>query len=141
MKLSEILDTDLTSKFLSDSSDRDKAFWKIRDNCGLCTLDMISWAKKQGITLTRVKGHLKIDEVVHDKADFTHEMRDEFLKSGLSWNSATDRKQWIERSKYNEDWHLVPHFWAEDSKGNIYDPAGKLQNPKLTLSTDRYIKN
>ena len=36
----------------------------------------------------------------HDKADFTPQMKKEFMQSGLDWNSAKDREKWIEQSKY-----------------------------------------
>ena len=40
------------------------------------------WAKNQGIDLTRVEGYFKADHVVSSKADFTREMKDEFLDAG-----------------------------------------------------------
>jgi hypothetical protein len=114
-----------------------------RDQCGPACLDFIDWAKQQGIELKRVRGEFVADEVVHAKADFTPEMKKEFMQSGLDWNSAADRKAWIEQSKYAEEWKRVPHYWTVDKDGNIHDPSGYQQLVKTGLAKDldpsRYI--
>jgi len=114
-----------------------------RDMCGPACLDFIDWAKQQGIELKRVRGEFVADEVVSAKADFTPEMKKEFAQSGLDWNSAADRKAWIEQSKYAEEWKRVPHYWTVDKDGNIHDPSGYQQLVKTGLASDldpgRYI--
>lgn len=114
-----------------------------RDMCGPACLDFIDWAKQQGIELKRVRGEFVADEVVSAKADFTPEMKKEFMQSGLDWNSAADRKAWIEQSKYAEEWKRVPHYWTVDKDGNIHDPSGYQQLVKTGLAKDldpsRYI--
>jgi len=114
-----------------------------RDMCGPACLDFIDWAKQQGIELKRVRGEFVADEVVSAKADFTPEMKKEFAQSGLDWNSAADRKAWIEQSKYAEEWKRVPHYWTVDKDGNIHDPSGYQQLVKTGLAKDldpsRYI--
>lgn len=115
-----------------------------RDTCGPACIDFISWAKREkGIDLSRVRGEFVADEVVHDKADFTSQMKQEFMESGLNWNSAKDRKKWIEKSKYAQEWKRVPHYWTVDKKGNIHDPSGYQQlvatGLAKNLNPSRYI--
>jgi len=115
-----------------------------RDTCGPACIDFISWARREkGIELKRVRGEFVADQVVHAKADFTPEMKQEFAQSGLDWNSAKDRKAWIEQSKYAEEWRRVPHYWTVDKDGNIHDPSGYQQIVKTGLASDldpsRYI--
>ena len=129
----------LVDKFLKATGGK----YSKRDQCGPACIDFISWAKKQGIELKRVRGEFVADEVVHAKADFTPEMKREFMQSGLDWNSAADRKAWIEQSKYAEEWKRVPHYWTVDKDGNIHDPSGYQQLVKTGLASDldpsRYI--
>jgi translation elongation factor EF-1beta len=131
----------LVDNFLSSLTDKEIKFYSIRDNCGPCCLDFISYAAKQGVNLKRVRGEFRVDSVVHDKSDFTPDMKTEFRSSGLNFNDSKDRKHWIEQSKYSESWHLIPHYWCIDSRGIIYDPAGVLQfkNVSSDLSKNRYI--
>lgn len=108
-----------------------------RDNCGPSALDFLDWADSKGIKgLKRMKGYFKADSVVHDKADFTKEMKKEFLASGMDFNSASARKKWLEDSKYADEWKRIPHYWVEDGKGNIYDPSGQGQIIKTGLAKD-----
>ena len=129
----------LVDKFLKSTGGK----YGKRDQCGPACLDFIDWAKKQGIELKRVRGEFVADQVVSAKADFTPEMKKEFAQSGLDWNSAADRKAWIEQSKYAEEWKRVPHYWTVDKDGNIHDPSGYQQLVKTGLAKDldpsRYI--
>ena len=132
-------DGSLVDKFLKATGGK----YGKRDNCGPACLDFIDWAKQQGIELKRVRGEFVADEVVSAKADFTPEMKKEFMQSGLDWNSAKDRKAWIEQSEYAEEWRRVPHYWTVDKDGNIHDPSGYQQLVKTGLAKDldpkRYI--
>ncbi|MEM2159378.1 MAG: hypothetical protein QXN55_00280 [Candidatus Nitrosotenuis sp.] len=84
--------------------------------------------------MKRVKGEFKADKVVYDKADFTKEMRTDFISRKYGdFNSAADRKRFIEEF-YPEEWKLIPHYWVEDSRKNIYDPSGYPQFIKLKLA-------
>lgn len=146
MKFSEFLfenNQNIVKMFLMSLSARELKNYSIRDNCGPAALDLISFAKQNNIELTRVRGEFKADHIVFDKADFTSQMKSEFNKTGLNWNSDTDRKKWIEQSKYFKDWHNIPHYWCVDGNGKIYDPTGELQFIKTGLSKDlndrRYI--
>ena len=111
-----------------------------RDNCGPAALSFMQFLSQHGVKgLKRVEGYFKADSVVYDKADFTTEMKREFLASGGNWNNANDRKQWIENSKYADQWKFVPHYWVEDSRGNIYDAVGEEQFIKTKLAKDLSI--
>jgi len=115
-----------------------------RDNCGPAAISFMNFLKQQGIEgLKRVEGYFKADSVVYDKADFTKEMKQEFLASGGDWNNPKERKEWIENSKYASQWVYVPHYWVEDDKGNIYDAVGEEQFIKTKLAKDlnknRYV--
>ena len=137
--LQEEANDSLVDKFLKATGGK----YGKRDMCGPACLDFIDWAKQQGIELKRVRGEFVADEVVSAKADFTPEMKKEFAQSGLDWNSAADRKAWIEQSKYAEEWKRVPHYWTVDKDGNIHDPSGYQQLVKTGLASDldpsRYI--
>ena len=137
--LQEEANDSLVDKFLKATGGK----YGKRDMCGPACLDFIDWAKQQGIELKRVRGEFVADEVVSAKADFTPEMKKEFAQSGLDWNSAADRKAWIEQSEYAEEWKRVPHYWTVDKDGNIHDPSGYQQLVKTGLAKDldpsRYI--
>jgi len=137
--LQEEANGSLVDKFLKATGGK----YGKRDMCGPACLDFIDWAKQQGIELKRVRGEFVADEVVSAKADFTPEMKKEFAQSGLDWNSAADRKAWIEQSEYAEEWKRVPHYWTVDKDGNIHDPSGYQQLVKTGLASDldpsRYI--
>ena len=135
-----LIESNLVDEFLNSTKEK----FSKRDTCGPACIDFISWAKREkGIDLTRVRGEFVADEVVSAKADFTPEMKKEFAQSGLDWNSAKDRKAWIEQSKYAEEWRRVPHYWTVDKDGNIHDPSGYQQIVKTGLASDldpsRYI--
>lgn len=135
--IAENSDDDLVSEFLKSISPRELRYYSIRDNCGPAALDMMYWAKKKGIDLTKHGGFFVADHVVYDKADFTKEMKIEFKHSGLDFNNPDDRKQFIETNpKYSEEWKKIPHFWLQDAQGNIYDPSGYIQFVKTGLSSD-----
>ena len=131
--------SDLVDEFLKSTGQK----FSKRDTCGPACIDFISWARQKGIELKRVRGEFVADQVVHAKADFTPEMKQEFMQSGLNWNSAKDRKAWIEQSEYAEEWQRVPHYWTVDKDGNIHDPSGYQQLVKTGLASDldpsRYI--
>jgi hypothetical protein len=144
MFLSEIK-LNIVDEFLNSLSTNELRMYSIRDNCGPATIHFISFAKDHNITLNRVHGEFKLDTWLHDKRDFTPKMKQEFLSSGLNWNSDNDRLMWIKTSKlYSQDWKWCPHYWAEDASGKIYDPAGELQFIKTklakNLSKNRYKK-
>ena len=108
-----------------------------RDNCGPAALSFMQFLTKHGAQeLNRVEGYFKADSVVYDKADFTEEMKQEFISDGGNWNDANDRKQWIETSEYADQWKFIPHYWVQDSQGNIYDPVGEEQFIKTKLAAD-----
>jgi len=135
-----LIESNLVDEFLNSTKEK----FSKRDTCGPACIDFISWAKREkGIDLTRVRGEFVADEVVHDKADFTPQMKKEFMQSGLDWNSAKDRKKWIEQSKYAKEWKRVPHYWTIDKKGNIHDPSGYQQlvatGLAKNLNSSRYI--
>lgn len=135
--IAENSDDDLVSEFLKSISPWELRYYSIRDNCGPAALDMMYWAKKKGIDLTKHGGFFVADHVVYDKADFTKEMKIEFKHSGLDFNNPDDRKQFIETNpKYSEEWKKIPHFWLQDAQGNIYDPSGYIQFIKTGLSSD-----
>jgi len=127
----------LVSEFLKSISPKELRYYIIRDNCGPAALHMKDWAEGKGIDLTRHQGYFVADNVVYDKADFTKEMKREFIKQGLDFNDPTARKQFIESNpKYSEEWKKIPHYWLQDKQGNIYDPTGYIQFVKTGLSSD-----
>ena len=132
----------LTKQFLDKVSPNMMKFYSKRDNCGPACLDMMSMFPH----LKRIRGYFRADSVVHDKNDFTPEMKKEFHKTGMDFNNPLHRKQFIETSpKYAEEWKKIPHFWLKDADGNIHDPVGDLQFIKTGFSTDlnknRYIED
>lgn len=127
----------LVSQFLKSISPKELRYYSIRDNCGPAALHMIEWARKQGIDLKRREGYFVADNVVYDKADFTKEMKIDFLKQGLDFNDPAARKEFIELNpKYSEEWKKVPHYWLQDKQGNVYDPTGYIQFIKTGLARD-----
>ena len=139
--------SNLVNDFLNDLQTKPNLqFYKKRDNCGPACSDLISYAKKRGIELKRVRGEFHGDSVVHDKKDFTSDMKNEFKSSGLDFNNASHRKQWLENHpKYKDEWKKIPHYWTVDNSGNIHDPTGNEQIIKTGLSSDlnknRYHSN
>lgn len=114
----------------------------IRGNCGPAAIYLVDFFKIHKIEAERIKGHFKCDIPVHDKEDFTSEMKLEFRKSGLDFNSSEDRLNWIKESSYYQEWLLCPHYWVEVD-GEIFDPSGKAQfidtGLALNLETYRYL--
>lgn len=120
-----------------------KESYGIRDNCGFAAIDLVLFFESHGIPAQRVQGYFKCDIQVHNKRDFTKEMKIEFLESGLDFNSKSDRLSWLANSKYSEEWRLCPHYWVE-CEGQIFDPSGEAQFIASGLASDldenRYIK-
>ena len=106
-----------------------------RDSCGPATLDYIEWMEDKGFELKRVFGEFRVDDVLHDKEDFTPKMKSELIEAGYDFDRPEDRKAFLLKSQYAEDWHYSPHYWAE-YKGEILDPAGKLQFLNTGLASD-----
>ena len=137
---------ELVQHFLHQVSPKMLKYYSVRDNCGPAALDMIDWAKTQGIELHRVGGYFVADNIVYDKEDFTKEMKRDFLQQGLDFNDSQARKEFIESNpKYSEEWKKIPHYWLQDKQGNVYDPTGYIQFVKTGLSKDldpvRYEKH
>jgi len=129
--------SNLVSQFLKSISPKELRYYSIRDNCGPAALHMRDWAQKQGIDLKRHGGYFVADNVVSDKADFTKEMKRDFLKQGLDFNDPNARKEFIESNpEYSEEWKKVPHYWLQDKQGNVYDPTGYIQFIKTGLARD-----
>jgi hypothetical protein len=128
---------DLVTNFWNSLSDKQKRVYSIRDNCGPACLDFINFAKKNhGVDLKRISGFFKADIPVTEKADFTNEMKKELLSTGMDFNSADDRRKFVENSKYHEQWKHIPHYWAIDNSGKIYDPSGHAQFKHMTADFD-----
>ena len=135
--LTESTQPKLVSEFLQSISPKELRQYSIRDNCGPAALHMMSWAKQKGLELTRFGGYFVADNVVYDKADFTKEMKREFVKQGLDFNDPTVRKQFIESNpNYSEEWKKIPHYWLQDKQSNVYDPSGYIQFIKTGLAQD-----
>ena len=117
------------------SSSELKMFCK-RDGCGPAALDLKSFAKERGIELKRIEGFFHADKVASEKKDFTPEMKDEFLDQGGNFNNAKEREEWVENSKYSDQWKFIPHYWLEDDKGTIYDPVGQEQFIDMGFAKD-----
>ena len=117
------------------SSSELKMFCK-RDGCGPAALDLKSFAKERGIELKRIEGFFHADKVASEKKDFTPEMKDEFLDQGGNFNNAKEREEWVENSKYSDQWKFIPHYWLEDDKGNVYDPVGQEQFIDMGFAKD-----
>ena len=141
MRIQEILNesssTDLVSQFLKSIPPKELRYYSIRDNCGPAALHMMSWAREKGLELQRYGGYFVADNVVYDKADFTKEMKREFLQQGLDFNDPHSRKEFIESTpEYSEEWKKVPHYWLQDKQGNVYDPTGYIQFVNTGLAKD-----
>lgn len=135
--LPESVSSDLVSTFLKSISPKELRLYSVRDNCGPAALHMKDWAEGQGINLQRYGGYFTADNVVYDKADFTKDMKKEFLRQGLNFNDTEARKQFIETNpKYSEEWKKIPHYWLQDSQGQVYDPTGYIQFVKTGLAKD-----
>ena len=135
--LTESTQSNLVSEFLQSISPKELKQYSIRDNCGPAALQMKDWAKQKGLDLTRFGGYFVADNVVHNKADFTKEMKREFIQQGLDFNDPQSRKEFIESNpNYSEEWKKIPHYWLQDSQGNIYDPTGYIQFIKTGLAKD-----
>lgn len=141
MRIQEILNesssTDLVSQFLKSIPPKELKYYSIRDNCGPAALHMMRWAREKGLELQRYGGYFVADNVVYDKADFTKEMKREFLQQGLDFNDPHSRKEFIESTpEYSEEWKKVPHYWLQDKQGNVYDPTGYIQFVNTGLAKD-----
>ena len=124
MRIQEILNesssTDLVSQFLKSIPPKELKYYSIRDNCGPAALHMMSWAREKGLELQRYGGYFVADNVVYDKADFTKEMKHEFLQQGLDFNDPKSRQEFIASNpKYSKEWKKVPHYWLQDKQGNV----------------------
>ena len=133
----------LVQQFKKEVGAKQCSLYGKRDNCGPAALDFISWAESKGIKgLKRIDGYFKADIPVSSKRDFTREMKQEFLNDGGNWDSAKERFDWINSSKYVKQWKYIPHYWVEDTNGKIYDPSGQQQfidaGYAKDLNSDRY---
>jgi hypothetical protein len=127
----------LVLQFLKSITPKELRYYSIRDNCGPAALHMMDWAKGKGIKLNRVNGYFVADNVVYDKADFTKEMKHEFLQQGLDFNDPKSRQEFIASNpKYSKEWKKVPHYWLQDDQGTVYDPTGYIQFIKTGLAKD-----
>ena len=127
----------LVLQFLKSITPKELRYYSIRDNCGPAALHMMDWAKEKGIELHRVNGYFVADNVVYDKADFTKEMKHEFLQQGLDFNDPKSRQEFIASNpKYSKEWKKVPHYWLQDDQGTVYDPTGYIQFIKTGLAKD-----
>jgi predicted nucleotidyltransferase len=135
----------LVNDFLSTKTNHERRFYAIRDNCGPAASDMRNWLENtKGIKTKRVRGEFVADDIVSEKADFTPDMKKEFISAGLDWNSPEDRYNFIKNNpKYATEWKKIPHYWLTDKSGEIYDPTGYIQFINTGLATDlnkrRYI--
>ena len=127
----------LVLQFLKSITPKELRYYSIRDNCGPAALHMMDWAKEKGIELHRVNGYFVADNVIYDKADFTKEMKHEFLQQGLDFNDPKSRQEFIASNpKYSKEWKKVPHYWLQDDRGTVYDPTGYIQFIKTGLAKD-----
>lgn len=124
------------SEFLSSKTPKERNSYCKRDNCGPAALDFIDHQKGKTI-LKRVRGTFRADNVVHNKADFTKEMKHEFEGTKQDFNNSKHRHDFIaNHPKYKDEWKKVPHYWTTDDKGKIHDPSGLAQLVKTGLSKD-----
>jgi hypothetical protein len=117
----------LIDAWKKETSDSEIKYFCKRDNCGPAAIDFRNWAQSLGIKLKRIEGFFHADKVVSGKRDFTPEMKDEFLDQGGNFNNPKEREEWVENSKYSDQWKFIPHYWLEDNKGTVYDPVGQEQ--------------
>jgi hypothetical protein len=135
--INESVSIDLVTDFLKSIHPKELRYYSIRDNCGPAALHMKDWAKSKGIELQRYGGYFTADDVAYDKADFTKEMKREFLRQGLDFNDPNARKQFIKSNpEYSEEWKKIPHYWLQDKLGSVYDPTGYIQFIKTGLAKD-----
>jgi len=125
--IEENITQNLIDAWKKETSDSEIKMFCKRDGCGPGALDFKNFAKERGIELKRIEGFFHADKVASEKKDFTPEMKDEFLDQGGNFNNAKEREEWVENSKYSNQWKFIPHYWLEDDKGNIYDPVGQEQ--------------
>lgn len=136
--------SDLVRDFIKDKSAHGavtgvKNYGK-RDNCGPACYDLIHHAKQKNTKLHLVKGTFHTDNAVHEKGDFTKEMKADFKKTGRDFDNKEHRKQFIENHPvYSKENKKIPHYWTKDDKGNIHDPSGHSQFVKKGLSKDLHI--
>lgn len=120
-----------------------KSSYGIRDNCGIAASDLVLFFEKHNVFSERVFGYFNCDIPVHDKLDFTSQMKIDFLKQGLNFSSKEARLNWIMASSYYSEWLKCPHYWVEVS-GQIFDPSGVAQFVDSGLSKDveawRYLR-
>lgn len=118
--------TTLEQQWLDSLQNEEKAFLSTRDNCGYAALLFIDFVKETtGQEFMRIRGEFIVDVVLHDKDDFTKEMKNQLKKDGFNFHNTNDRKQWIENSEHKDEWQKCPHYWVVDEKGNIFDPIAK----------------
>lgn len=130
--------------FLASVPQVQRVWYYKRDNCGPAALDLIEFAKKRNVQLARVRGCFTADVPVSAKADFTPEMKQQLIDSGLDFNNEADRNTFINSNQeYAEEWKNIPHFWTVDSEGAIHDPSGYYQFVRTALAADtdrwRYV--
>ena len=136
-RLLHLLESNLIDDFHKSCSSEQLRSYSKRDNCGPAALDFIDHHAKNGVKLTRVRGNFVADHAVHDKNDFTPDMKKEFYTTNKDFNNKDHRKEFIENHpKYKEEWKKIPHYWTKDEQGNIHDPSGHSQFIKSGLSKD-----
>ena len=134
--IEENITQNLIDAWKKETSDSEIKMFCKRDGCGPGALDFKNFAKERGIELKRIEGFFHADKVASEKKDFTPEMKDEFLDQGGNFNNAKEREEWVENSKYSDQWKFIPHYWLEDDKGNIYDPVGQEQFIDMGFAKD-----
>ena len=134
--IEENITQNLIDAWKKETSDSEIKMFCKRDGCGPAALDLMSFAEERGIELKRIEGFFHADKVASEKKDFTPEMKDEFLDQGGNFNNAKEREEWVENSKYSDQWKFIPHYWLEDDKGNIYDPVGQEQFIDMGFAKD-----
>ena len=134
--IEENITQNLIDAWKKETSDSEIKMFCKRDGCGPGALDFKNFAKERGIELKRIEGFFHADKVASEKKDFTPEMKDEFLDQGGNFNNAKEREDWVENSKYSDQWKFIPHYWLEDDKGTIYDPVGQEQFIDMGFAKD-----
>ena len=134
--IEENITQNLIDAWKKETSDSEIKMFCKRDGCGPGALDFKNFAKERGIELKRIEGFFHADKVASEKKDFTPEMKDEFLDQGGNFNNAKEREEWVENSKYSDQWKFIPHYWLEDDKGTIYDPVGQEQFIDMGFAKD-----
>ena len=134
--IEENITQNLIDAWKKETSDSEIKMFCKRDGCGPGALDFKNFAKERGIELKRIEGFFHADKVASEKKDFTPEMKDEFLDQGGNFNNAKEREEWVENSKYSDQWKFIQHYWLEDDKGTIYDPVGQEQFIDMGFAKD-----